>query len=106
MPRVLITGANRGLGLEFARQYATDGWEVIATARDPGAADELKSLAGKVSILPFDACDDDSIARLAGALAGVPLDVVIPNAGIGSGSRKLASEVTPDEWMEKLAVNT
>ncbi|MGZ8346361.1 MAG: SDR family NAD(P)-dependent oxidoreductase, partial [Allosphingosinicella sp.] len=43
MPTVLITGANRGLGLEFSRQFAADGWTVVATARDPDAASELKA---------------------------------------------------------------
>ena len=106
MPRVLITGANRGLGLEFARQYAADGWNVIAACRRPDAADELRSLAGEVSILPFDASDDDSVMQLVAELEGVPLDVVIPNAGIGSGTEKLVSQVTREEWMEKVAVNT
>jgi NAD(P)-dependent dehydrogenase (short-subunit alcohol dehydrogenase family) len=106
MPRVLITGANRGLGLEFARQYAADGWNVIAACRRPDAADELRSLAGEVSILPFDALDDDSVMQLVATLEGVALDVVIPNAGIGSGTEKLVSQVTREEWMEKVAVNT
>jgi NAD(P)-dependent dehydrogenase (short-subunit alcohol dehydrogenase family) len=47
MPTILITGANRGLGLEFARQYAVDGWEVVATARNPRESEELKQLAKK-----------------------------------------------------------
>ena len=45
MPSALITGANRGLGLEFARQYVADGWQVYATCRDPDAASELRRLA-------------------------------------------------------------
>jgi NAD(P)-dependent dehydrogenase (short-subunit alcohol dehydrogenase family) len=106
MPRVLITGANRGLGLEFARQYAADGWNVIAACRHPGAADELRSVPGEVAILPFDAADDDSIRKLVAELEAVPLDVVIPNAGIGSGTEKPARQVTQEEWMEKIAVNT
>ncbi len=106
MPRVLITGANRGLGLEFARQYAAEDWDVIAACRRPDAADELRSLAGEVSILPFDASDDGSVMQLVAALEDVPLDIVIPNAGIGSGTEKLASQVTREEWMEKIAVNT
>jgi NAD(P)-dependent dehydrogenase (short-subunit alcohol dehydrogenase family) len=105
-PRVLITGANRGLGLEFARQYAADGWSVIATARQPEAANELRALGGDVTILPFDASDDQSVAQLIAAVDGVPLDIVIPNAGVGSGSEKLASQVTREEWMERVAINT
>ena len=106
MPRVLITGANRGLGLEFARQYAADGWSVIATARHPETAEELRAVGGDVSILPFDAADDRSVMQLVAALNGLPLDVVIPNAGVGSGSEKLAAQVTRAEWMERVATNT
>ena len=47
MPTVLVTGANRGLGLEFVRQYAAQGWRVLATARDLAAADELRTLAAR-----------------------------------------------------------
>jgi NAD(P)-dependent dehydrogenase (short-subunit alcohol dehydrogenase family) len=106
MPQVLITGANRGLGLEFARQYAADGWNVVATCRDPDAAAELRALGGKITILRFDALDEDSVSKLVGELADAPLDVVIPNAGVGSGGEKLASQVTREEWMECLAINT
>ena len=45
MPSVLITGANRGLGLEFARQYLADGWQVYAACRDPSSASELRRFA-------------------------------------------------------------
>ncbi len=45
MPTILVTGASRGLGLEFVRQYTEDGWQVIACCRSPGSADELQSLA-------------------------------------------------------------
>src|SRR6478672_10943174 len=61
MPSTLITGANRGLGLEFARQYAADGWQVYAACRDPSSASELRRLAEtsghKLRILAFDVTD-------------------------------------------------
>ena len=66
-PTVLITGANRGLGLEFARQYAADGWRVIATARNPARADELKALA--VEVAPLDVADPASIDALARSIS-------------------------------------
>ena len=76
-PTVLITGANRGLGLEFARQYAADGWNVIATARNPDRADELKALPVEVATL--DVADQDSVdamaAELAKSLSGKPRPV-------------------------------
>ena len=82
---VLITGANRGLGLEFARQYAASGWTVIATARDPDGAAELRELAaaGRVTIERLDVLDRDAIAALAMRYEGKPIDLLINNAGIG-----------------------
>ncbi|MBV8538801.1 MAG: SDR family NAD(P)-dependent oxidoreductase, partial [Alphaproteobacteria bacterium] len=60
-PRVLITGAGRGLGLEFARQYAADGWQVLATVRDSEGAAELRALGGKIDIARLDVADDGSL---------------------------------------------
>ena len=61
---VLITGANKGIGFEFAKQYAAKGWQVIACARNPDQADDLKALAGdypEVRIEPLDVMDLDAI---------------------------------------------
>ena len=83
---VLITGGNRGLGLEFARQYAASGWTVIATARDLEAATDLRELAkatGRVTIERLDVLDRDEIAALAKRYEGKPIDLLINNAGIG-----------------------
>jgi NAD(P)-dependent dehydrogenase (short-subunit alcohol dehydrogenase family) len=82
---VLITGANRGLGLEFARQYAASGWTVIATARDPDGAAELRELAAtnRVTIERLDVLDREAIAALAARYEGTPIDLLINNAGIG-----------------------
>jgi NAD(P)-dependent dehydrogenase (short-subunit alcohol dehydrogenase family) len=79
MPRVLITGANRGIGLEFARQYAAAGWEVIATARGPGGADELNDIRG-VRVEPLDMGDLEGVAAF-GQRIESPLDLLIANAG-------------------------
>ncbi len=87
-PVVLITGANRGIGFEFARQYAARGWQVIATARNPAQADALQSLAAEranVRIEPLDVTDLAAIDALAARYAGQPVDVLINNAAI-SGS--------------------
>ena len=75
MPTVLITGANRGIGLEFARQYSGDGWEVIATARQPSA--ELEALG--VTIEALDMQELDSVARFGSRID--KLDLLIANAG-------------------------
>jgi NAD(P)-dependent dehydrogenase (short-subunit alcohol dehydrogenase family) len=77
---VLITGANRGIGLEFARQYQAKGYEVIATARRPEEAKELKSL--KVRVEPLDVTDPQSVSALSKKLAGHPIDLLINNAGV------------------------
>ena len=78
---VVITGANRGLGLEFARQYHAAGARVIATARRPDAADELKALGVRVEQL--DVTDAGSVGRLAAQIADQPVDILINNAGVG-----------------------
>ena len=83
MPTILITGANRGIGLELARQYLLEGWDVIATCRSPDSAAELKELAsGRLQIEPLDVTDRASIDALAERLQGRPIDVLINNAGI------------------------
>ncbi|MCY4165917.1 MAG: SDR family oxidoreductase [Gammaproteobacteria bacterium] len=85
MPRVLITGASRGLGLEHARQYLAKGWEVVASARDPASSAGLAELAandkGALRLLPMDVSDHARVEAVAGALDGEPLDIVLNNAG-------------------------
>ena len=86
-PTVVITGANRGLGLAFARRFSADGYQVIGTARKPDAADELRALG--VRIEQLDVTDADSVRRLAEAIGDMPVDILINNAGIGSRARTL-----------------
>ncbi|SIN63766.1 Short-chain dehydrogenase [Parasphingorhabdus marina DSM 22363] len=81
MSTVLITGANRGIGLEMARQYADNGWEVIGTARQADAADELNTIAG-AETMELDVADEASVQKLAEALGDRPVDLFINNAGI------------------------
>lgn len=83
----VVTAANRGLGLEFARQLAARGDRVIATARRPEEASALAKLGVRVEQL--DVAADDSVARFGTALAGESVDVLINNAGVGVRSRPL-----------------
>ena len=100
---VLITGANRGLGLEFARQYAADGWNVIATARNPEGADELKALP--VEVVALDVTDPGSIDALVQSLEGRTIDLLTNNAGIFPRVRGI-EEIDFDDFSRTLAVNT
>lgn len=100
MPTVLVTGANRGLGLEFARQYAADGWDVIGTAR--GAAAELEATGARVETL--DMGDLDAVAEF-GARVDATLDLVIANAGI-YGPASAATAADARGWQEVLTVNS
>ena len=79
---VLVTGANRGLGLEFAKQLQEKGYKVIGTARNPAAATELKATGARVEQL--DVASQPSVEALAKALQGVPIDILINNAGMAN----------------------
>ena len=93
---ILIVGASRGLGLGLARQFSSQGWQVIATVRDPARADALKALAGvRIEALELD--DADSLERLAQRLTGTQLDVLYVNAGIAGPQNKPATAASQME---------
>ncbi len=82
---VLVSGANRGIGLRLARNYVERGWTVIATVRKPDKADELNALAranSKVSVEQMDLLDHGSIDALAAKYKDVPIDVLLNNAAM------------------------
>lgn len=97
---VLIIGASRGLGLGLAKRFASEGWQVIATARDPQRADELKAIAN-IRIEPLDIDDAEGVDALARQLSGTTLDVLYINAGT-SGSRTLSAETASHEEVSQL----
>ena len=82
MHTVLITGANRGLGLEMAKQYSADGWQVIACCRDPEQADALRKLSKDIKILQLDVSDTHSIKELVHHVGNQPIDILLNNAGV------------------------
>jgi NAD(P)-dependent dehydrogenase (short-subunit alcohol dehydrogenase family) len=99
MPTVLITGANRGIGLEFARQYAAEGWAVVATVREHSP--ELDALNVRVERL--DMRNLDAVAGFAERLDS--LDLLVANAGT-YGPKSPESGQEGEEWLETFAVNT
>jgi NAD(P)-dependent dehydrogenase (short-subunit alcohol dehydrogenase family) len=104
--QVLITGTNRGLGLEFAKQYAADGWSVLACCRNPESAHELQLLAKKhnnLQILALDVGDFKQIDALALQLKNQPIDVLINNAGVYPESA--FGDTNYDEWAQAFKIN-
>lgn len=110
MPTALITGANRGLGLEFARQFAAAGCDVIATCRTPEKAEELNALAasadGKIEIDALDASDRAAIKALAAKLSPRSIDYLIANAAISPNKQAALADIDETEWLDVLRTNT
>jgi NAD(P)-dependent dehydrogenase (short-subunit alcohol dehydrogenase family) len=105
MPTVLITGANRGIGLNLARLYAADGWKVIGTARKPSAASDLAAVAGDVSDEILEVTDRAAIKALAVKLKGEPIDVLFNNAGVIGRNSATLGQIDADELRETLMTN-
>lgn len=104
---VFITGANRGLGLEFTKQYAADGWQVIACCRAPNKADALQVLAKahqNITVLALDVADFTQIDALADKLKGQAIDVLINNAGVYPASS--FESLNMDDWAFAFRVNS
>ncbi len=107
MQSVLITGANRGIGLEFVKAYAAQNWQVYATCRNPTLSLELKSIGKMVKILQLDVTSQSDISQLASDLNGKAIDILINNAAI-HGPRDSSStygNINLEAWIEVMHVN-
>lgn len=108
MSTVLITGANRGLGLEFARQYAADNWDVMATARDLDGSKELQGLAKsypQVRLLQLDVAGEKSIRGLANEVHRKPIDILILNAGMYPRDGQRVGQIDYLGWRQAFETN-
>jgi NAD(P)-dependent dehydrogenase (short-subunit alcohol dehydrogenase family) len=110
MPSTLITGANRGLGLEFARQYLADGWQVYAACRNPNSAPELRRLAEasghKLRIVALDVTDPASIKAAVPERDGQAIDLLLNNAGVGGARGQTIGNIDYEAWAKVLDANT
>lgn len=108
-PTVLITGSNRGIGLAFAKWYAEQGWNVVATCRRPEQADDLNALAaehGNLSVELLDVTREDHIRDLADRHAGQPIDLLINNAAVlGPLPEQSLGGLDYDRFEQTMAVN-
>jgi NAD(P)-dependent dehydrogenase (short-subunit alcohol dehydrogenase family) len=106
MPTLLITGANRGIGLELTKRYLADGWDVIACCRAPKEAKALAALQGSLVLEALEVTDDAAVDALAAKYRDRPIDLLLNNAGI-YGNRDGAKTISDfDSFRQVLAVNT
>jgi NAD(P)-dependent dehydrogenase (short-subunit alcohol dehydrogenase family) len=107
---VLITGANRGIGLEHAKVFAERGTRAFATARSPTEATELNALAtahpGRVTVLPYDAADAEAPAKLKAALGSAPIDLILANAGMMAEKEAAFGAVDVEAILQTIRINS
>ncbi|MDH5517243.1 MAG: SDR family oxidoreductase [Gammaproteobacteria bacterium] len=107
---VLITGANRGIGLQMVRQSVKNGWRVYACCRQPGAADELIKVAsltpGQVSVHVLDIAETAQIQALAYELRNTPIDWLINNAGVYGSAEHQFGKTDEQNWLTTFRINT
>ena len=107
MATVMITGANRGIGLELSKRYAATGNEVIACCREPDKAEALQNIEN-IRVCGVTVADGDSVAALAAEIGDQPIDILINNAGTPGPApdQQSALQMDFDGWADAFAVNT
>ncbi len=106
---ILITGSNRGIGLELVRWYAEAGWLVHACCRNPAGASELHTLSDRhkgIQVHPLDVTDISQIAALAEKLRGKPIDILFNNAGIYGQDDASFGNTSEQLWLDCFRINT
>lgn len=106
---ILITGANRGIGLKLTEQFAEAGWQVLACCRNPADAEQLSALAERGFALELHALDVtnyEQVTALAEMLKGRPIDILVSNAGIYGSKDAAFGNIDAAEWRQVLEVNT
>ncbi len=109
MKNIMITGASRGIGLEFVRQYNADDWRIFACCRTPGQASELNDIAaqsdGRVTVHQLDVDDTASVTALKAELGDQPLDVLLNNAGIMGQRNAARGDIDYAAWQGAMNTN-
>ncbi|MES2606425.1 MAG: SDR family oxidoreductase [Pseudomonadota bacterium] len=107
METIVITGANRGIGLALTARFAAAGHQVIAACRHPAGADALRKLSGSnVEILSLDVADADSVNSFGKQLGNRVVDVLINNAGIMGGDKQGIADMDYAAWLRTFEINT
>lgn len=109
METVLITGANRGIGLALVSRYLAAGNHVVATCREPDLARDLNNLqeqSAKLEVLPLETTSEAQTQQLVSSLSGRRIDVLINNAGVMGGDRQGLQNMDYAAWLDAFAVNT
>lgn len=105
MTTIVITGANRGIGLEFTKQYASEGAKVYALCRTPEEADELHAVEGDVHIRQLDVTSEECRKRFADEIAGEAIDLLINNAGVYGGEHQSLGNLDFEKWHQTMETN-
>lgn len=106
---ILITGSNRGIGLEMVRQYAEAGWQVHAACRNPSAATDLSAMAAatpNIHMHALNVADSAQIKALAADLRNQPIDILLNNAGVYGQSDAHFGNTDEQQWIDCLHINT